>query len=210
MNAPRPSPSPPAPRSERIADAAIRLLAEGGLRALTHRAVDEAAGLPQGSTSNHARTRAALIEAAVRRLAVRESQVISLEEMPRGEDAGELADGLALAMHRYLTRDPSLLIARYELALEITRRPALREMYVRTGTSAFREPLTAMLRNAGSPDPDRHTLSLVAWCDGMLFNCTAGSYADEVPSLAQLRAGLRELLHGMLGTAPAGAEHGSR
>jgi DNA-binding transcriptional regulator YbjK len=189
-----------------IADAAIRLLAEGGLRALTHRAVDEAAGLPQGSTSNHARTRAALIEAAVRRLAVRESQVISMEEMPRGEDADELADGLALAMHRYLTNDPSLLIARYELALEITRRPALREMYVRIGTSAFREPLTAMLRSAGSAEPERHTLSLVAWCDGMLFTCTAGSYADEVPSRAQLRAGLRELLHGMLDASPARAE----
>lgn len=201
MTAPRSS--PPATRSEVIADAAISLLAGGGLRALTHRAVDEAAGLPQGSTSNHARTRAALIEAAVRRLAVRESQVISFEEMPRGEDADELADGLALAMSRYLTRDPSLLIARYELALEITRRPELREMYVRTGTSAFREPLMAMLRRAGSTEPERHTLSLVAWCDGMLFSCTAGSYAEEVPTRDELRTGLRELLQGMLGTLPA-------
>ncbi|SCK58724.1 TetR/AcrR family transcriptional regulator [Streptomyces sp. WMMB 322] len=201
MTAPRSS--PPATRSEVIGDAAISLLAGGGLRALTHRAVDEAAGLPQGSTSNHARTRAALIEAAVRHLAVRESQVISLEEMPQGEDADELADGLALAMHRYLTRDPSLLIARYELALEITRRPELREMYVRTGTSAFRKPLVAMLSRAGSNEPERHTLSLVAWCDGMLFSCTAGSYAAEVPTLGELRAGLRELLHGMLSTRPA-------
>jgi DNA-binding transcriptional regulator YbjK len=200
MNAARSSrSSPPAPRSEVIADAAIDLLVRGGLRALTHRAVDEAAGLPQGSTSNHARTRAALIEAAVRRLAVRESQVISMEEMPQGTDAAELADGLALALHRYLTRDPSLLIARYELALEITRRPALREMYVRTGTAAFREPLAAMLGRAGSAEPERHTLSLVAWCDGMLFSCTAGSYAAEVPTYEQLRAGLKELLDGMLG-----------
>ncbi|WP_314173627.1 TetR/AcrR family transcriptional regulator [Streptomyces winkii] len=203
MTAPRSS-TPPA-RSEMIADAAIALVADRGLRALTHRAVDEAAGLPQGSTSNHARTRAALIEAAVRRLAVREAQVVSVEEMPRGEDADELADGLALALHRYLTRDPSLLIARYELALEITRRPELRAMYVRTGTSAFREPLTAMLRQAGSADPERHTLSLVAWCDGMLFSCTAGSYAEEVPTRQQLREGLGELLGGMLGGSPAGA-----
>lgn len=196
---------PPAARSELIADAAIDLLAERGLRGLTHRAVDEAAGLPQGSTSNYARTRAALLEAAVRRLAVRESQVLSIEEMPRGEEIEELADGLALAVHRYLTRYSSLLVARYELALEITRRPELRPMYVRTGTSAFREPLTAMLRRAGSAAPERHTLSLVAWCDGMLFSCTAGSYHAEVPGLEELQAGLRELLHGMLGKSPARA-----
>lgn len=193
---------PPAARSELIADAAIGLLAERGLRGLTHRAVDEAAGLPQGSTSNYARTRAALLEAAVQRLAVRESQVISLEEMPSGEGIEELAGGLALAMHRYL-RNPSLLVARYELALEITRRPELREMFVRTGTAAFREPLTAMMRRAGSADPERHTLSLVAWCDGMLFSCTAGSYSAQAPTLEQLRTGLLELLHGMLSRATA-------
>ncbi len=45
------APAPaPAPRHERIADAALNLLAERGMRGLTHRAVDEAAGLPQGST----------------------------------------------------------------------------------------------------------------------------------------------------------------
>lgn len=193
-----PSHSPSA-RSELIADTAIELLAGHGLRGLTHRAVDSAAGLPQGSTSNHARTRAALLEATVRRLAVRESQVISLEEMPSGQGAEALAGGLALAVHRYLTLHPSLLVARYELALEISRSPGLREMYVRTGTSAFREPLTAMLRRAGSAEPERHTLSLVAWCDGMLFSCTAGSYSAQVPDLEELRAGLLELLHGMLG-----------
>jgi DNA-binding transcriptional regulator YbjK len=181
-----------------IADAAIDLLAERGLRGLTHRAVDEASGLPRGSTSNYARTRAALLESAVRRLAVREAQVLSLEEMPSGEGIEELVGGLALAMHRYLTRHPSLLVARYELALEITRRPELRAMYVQTGTSAFREPLTAMLRRAGSKAPERHTLSLIAWCDGMLFTCIAGSYHAQPPGLEELREGLRELLHGML------------
>jgi DNA-binding transcriptional regulator YbjK len=194
---------PPPARTELIADTAIALLAERGLRGLTHRAVDEAAGLPQGSTSNLARTRAALLETAVRRLAVRESQVISTGEMPSGEGGvEELADGMALAVHRYLTHHPSLLIARYELALETTRRPELRAMYVQTGTSTFREPLTAMLRQAGSKAPERHAHSLIAWSDGMLFSCTAGSYAAQVPGLEELRAALRELLRGMLSAAP--------
>ncbi|MDG9705911.1 TetR/AcrR family transcriptional regulator [Streptomyces sp. DH37] len=187
-------------RGELIADTAIDLLAERGLRGLTHRAVDEAAGLPQGSTSNHARTREALLEAAVRRLAVREARVLGPREMPEpGAGLDALAEAVALALHRYLTRHRHLAIARYELALEATRRPALRAIYDRAGTSAFREPLVAMMAAAGSTAPERHALSLVAWCDGVMFSCTAGSYHSTVPTLEELRAGLGELLRGALG-----------
>ncbi|MBA4866242.1 TetR/AcrR family transcriptional regulator [Streptomyces sp. PSKA54] len=191
--------APGSSRAELIADTALALLAERGLRGLTHRAVDEAAGLPQGSTSNHARTRQALLEVAVRRQAEREAQVLTPDELP-DPAAGlqSLTDGLALALHRYLTRDRDLLVSRYELALEATRRPELRAFYDATGRQ-FREPVTALLRAAGSPDPERHTLSLVAWCDGLLFSCVAGSFHASVPSLEELRAGFRELLKGMLG-----------
>src|SRR3989337_2934700 len=99
-------------RAELIADTALRLLAERGMRGLTHRAVDEAAGLPQGSTSNLARTRAALLETAVRRLSEREAAVLTPGEMPHvpaapatGADTkAAVADALSLALHRYLSR----------------------------------------------------------------------------------------------------------
>src|SRR5947208_1230709 len=106
-----------APRADLVADTALALLAERGMRGLTHRAIDEAAGLPQGSTSNLARTRQALLELAVRRHAERESRVLALEELPdprSGPDA--LADALALAAHRSITGNRELLVARYELA----------------------------------------------------------------------------------------------
>ncbi|MEV7870851.1 TetR family transcriptional regulator [Streptomyces sp. NPDC088124] len=186
-------------RAELIADAALALLVERGMRGLTHRAVDERAGLPQGSTSNHARTRQALLEAAVRRHAEREMRVLTPDEMPAalGGAAGPV-DALALALHRYLTRHPDLLIARYELALEATRRPELRAFYDATG-SQFREPLIAMMRAAGSAEPERHALSLVAWCEGLMFSCAAGSYHSAVPTLDELRRGFAELLRGMVG-----------
>ncbi|SDL36900.1 hypothetical protein SAMN05421869_12541 [Nonomuraea jiangxiensis] len=41
---------------------AIRLLAAEGMRGLTHRAVDRAADLPDGSTPYYVRTRQALLE----------------------------------------------------------------------------------------------------------------------------------------------------
>ncbi|MFH9245248.1 TetR/AcrR family transcriptional regulator [Streptomyces lydicus] len=232
-----------ASRPQLIADTALRLLAERGMRGLTHRAVDEAAGLPQGSTSNLARTRAALLEAAVGRLAEREAAVLTPDELPRpqrdrpsgaeteaapgaggasgagpgagaasgagpaacGAEVPALAEVLSLALHRYLTHHRELLLARYELALEATRRPALREVYDRAGR-AFREPVVAMLAAAGSVAPERHALSVVAWCDGVLFSCTAGQFHAAVPTRAALRTSCAELLAGML--PGAGASRG--
>lgn len=52
-----------------IADAAIDVLGRDGLRALTHRAVDTRAGLPQGTCSYHHRTRRSLLAAALNRIA---------------------------------------------------------------------------------------------------------------------------------------------
>jgi AcrR family transcriptional regulator len=58
-----------ADRKVLIADAAIDVLGRDGLRALTHRAVDARAGLPQGTCSYHHRTRRSLLAAALNRIA---------------------------------------------------------------------------------------------------------------------------------------------
>jgi hypothetical protein len=195
----------PAPRSRAtlVADTALALLAGRGMRGLTHRAVDEAAELPHGSTSNVARTRLALLELAVSRLAEREAQVLALEEMPDPHGGPEqLVDALALAVHRSLTGNRDLLVARYELALEATRRPELR-VYFDAAGARFREMATGLVAGMGSPDPARHALSLVAWADGVMFSCAAGSYHADPPGLEALRKGLRELFRGMLGEATA-------
>lgn len=55
-------------RQTLIADAAVAITARGGARALTHRAVDQAAGLPAGSSSYYARTRQDLLKLTVQRI----------------------------------------------------------------------------------------------------------------------------------------------
>ena len=50
-----------------LLDAALELVGTQGMRGLTHRAVDAAAGVPPGSTSNHFRTREALVLGIVER-----------------------------------------------------------------------------------------------------------------------------------------------
>ena len=117
---------------------------------------------------------------------------------PGADPVPPLADALALALHRSLTQARDLLIARYELALEATRRPELREFYDATGRG-FREPLEALMTAVGSGEPRRHAQSLVAWCEGQMFSCAAGADHAAVPERAALRAGFEELLRGMLG-----------
>ncbi|MEU9885097.1 TetR/AcrR family transcriptional regulator [Sphaerisporangium sp. NPDC051011] len=189
-------------REEVVAEAAITLLVERGMRGLTHRAVDEAAGLPLGSTSNLARTRAALLALTLARLTELEERQFAL---PTAGDAGwpgtpagpeELAEMMAWLLHTQLTEGRRTTLARYELALEATRRPELREVYDRAGRR-FRELAVAVLTAAGSPDPVRHGRQLVAYGEGVIFDAVAG--AGGVPALADLRAGMREILNGMLG-----------
>lgn len=217
-------------RAVLIADTAIAILAERGMRGLTHRAIDEVAGLPPGSTSNHARTRAALLELTLTRLTEREEAnfadllapgqagdgrddptlargcVPSCEgseeaQLAVGSDLSgsgalaELADMMARAMHLAITVDRLTTIARYELALEATRRPELRTIYDELGRR-FREPAIAMLAAAGSSDPVRHGRQIVAFGEGLLFDAVAG--AGETPSLEDLQAAFRELLGGFL------------
>ncbi|GAA5055944.1 DNA-binding transcriptional regulator YbjK [Thermocatellispora tengchongensis] len=188
------------PRATLIADTAITLLAERGMRGLTHRAVDEAAGLPAGSTSNLARTRAALLETTLARLTELEEAAYALTLVPAQETEGAdpirvMADMIGRLLHTQLTDGRVRTLARYELALEANRRPELRVIYDRAG-ARFRGPAEHMLAAAGSPDPVRHGRQLVAYAEGLIFDAIAG--AGATPTQAELQAGLRDLLDGML------------
>lgn len=184
-------------RAEVIAEAAIALLVERGMRGLTHRAVDEAAGLPPGSTSNLARTRAALLELTLDHLTEQEEALFA-PLLAGGPPAGvdTLVDLMAHLAHLQLTVGRERTIARYELALEATRRPELRRIYDRSGRR-FREAAVTVLSAAGSTDPVRHGHRLVAFAEGVLFDAIAGAGTEPTPE--DLRLGLRELLRGMLG-----------
>jgi DNA-binding transcriptional regulator YbjK len=186
-------------RAELVADAAIEILAERGMRGLTHRAVDEAAGLPQGSTSNHARTRSALLELALARLAEREEAMFSGFRASGSADGppapDDLAGLLARATHHALSADRRATIARYELALEATRRQELRAVYDEIGRR-FREPAVALMAAVGSPDPVRHGHRLVAFAEGLLFYAVVG--AGETPSLDELHAAFADFVAGCL------------
>lgn len=180
-------------RLRRIGDAAIEILADLGLRGLTHRAVDGAAGLPPGSTSNLARSRAALLELALARLTeLEEEHFAELLTRPLPADRREaMIELLAASTHKMIGPDRRRSIARYELALEATRRPELRAVYDDIGRR-YREPTVAMFAAAGTCDPARQGRQLVAFTEGLLFDAVVG--AGGTPTLDDLRAAFTEYL----------------
>src|SRR5687768_18473206 len=84
----------PAATRERALAAAVDLLGEQGVRALTHARVDARAGLPPGSTSNWFRTRRALLGGVVDWIAEREGDDLDPAAMPTIGGPDGLIEGM--------------------------------------------------------------------------------------------------------------------
>ncbi|NRQ34968.1 TetR family transcriptional regulator [Nonomuraea sp. NN258] len=114
-------------RRDLLRDAAIEVLAEQGGRGLTHRAVDQRAGLPEGTAKNYFASRDALLQAAAERCVerywadLRHAQSISVD----GRDG--LVALLAELVERARTVNRSRVLAYVELHAEAARRPRVRE-----------------------------------------------------------------------------------
>ena len=194
-------------RRAEIADAAIATLARDGMRGLTHRAVDRAAGLPEGSASYYFRTRQALLQATVERLAELDTSDMldstgmlpstGLAALP-GLDLDTFVDAAAGIVDSWLTTGRERQLARYELALEATRRPELRHALVTAG-AAIRAMVAGQIAAAGVRQPDRRAADFVAFLDGLLFDQIAGAGARKLTS-DDLRGAIRALLAAVTAT----------
>ncbi|MFJ5552799.1 TetR/AcrR family transcriptional regulator [Streptomyces sp. NPDC093225] len=190
-----------------IADTAIATVATAGLRGLTHRAVDAAAGLPAGSTSYYFRTRTALIGACYHRLA--ELDTADYEDVgrdgaldgagPGAPDRDAVAGMLAALLLHWLTTGRERQLARYELSLEAARNPELDAELHQAGAGARRQTAD-LLAALGSPRPREAAELLVAWADGLLYDRLAGATARSrpAPDPAELRAVARRMLDAAL------------
>ncbi|MFF0056969.1 TetR/AcrR family transcriptional regulator [Streptomyces microflavus] len=187
-------------RRDLIADAAISTVASAGLRGLTHRAVDTAAGLPAGSTSYYFRTRSALISACYLRLAALSVADVDRWQAEHGDpDPDSAAEALAALLHHWLTTARDRQLARFELSLEATRRPELRADLETAGLAA-RSRATTLLASLGAPRPEQAAELLVAWTDGLLYDRLAGAPAASrpAPDVTELTSVVRRMLAAVL------------
>lgn len=184
-------------RRRQVLDAAIHVLGTGGLRRLTYQAVDAAADVPSGTTSNHFRTREALLDGLVAHLVT-----LDLEDWDGGgtADSGHPPpagrDEFALAMNRLVLhlvgegRNRNL--ARYHLLMEGVARPSLRAP-LEQARGALLTWGAGILRGLGSQSPDQDCRTLFAMLDGLMLQQLTLAEPDFDP-LPSIRALVRAIL----------------
>ncbi|MBB5933647.1 TetR/AcrR family transcriptional regulator [Streptomyces zagrosensis] len=111
-------------RRQRIIDAAIRIVAERGIEALSHRAAAAEADVPLGSTTYHFATLDELLVAALRQVCS-EPGMAPLTWRRALEGKKSLTDAVTDVLMDYLSGDPGRARLEYELYLAALRREAL-------------------------------------------------------------------------------------
>jgi DNA-binding transcriptional regulator YbjK len=172
----------------------LRIVADVGADAVTHRRVAAEAGLPLASTTYHFESKEHLLTAALERAAERDcARLHSI----LSQSAPEPEDPLRLVVDAILDPleddDPSCrasLLATYALMLEAARRPALREIH-RRWTEAYLDALSRLLELAGSHAPRSDAALLLAAADGLVVEQLASDRTAAVaPQLRRLAAAL--------------------
>lgn len=176
---------------ERALDAAIALLADEGIRSLTHLRVDDRAGLPRGSTSNAFRTRRALLLGVCERMAEQELPAIALASAASTEV--ELADALVALFDFFVGPGRQTTAARLVLIVEAGRDDQARAALAR-GRGVVEGPVREAFATLGSADPAL-AVQLVATCFEGLFLHVLGRHA-EVDAGAVIAAAVRAGLAG--------------
>lgn len=153
----------------RALDAALSLVGEEGIRALTHARVDERADLPKGSTSNWFRTRDALVAGVVTHLADRERA--DLRDAPETvidtpDDLIEAFTGMIAAeTERFAGRSR----ARFALFLEGAHSPDLLTPLL-TQRAVFLTWVTQLLQQVGATSPSEAARTFMAAADGLVLH----------------------------------------
>ena len=193
-----------AARREALLEAVLKIVAETGPDAVTHRRVADVAELPLASTTYWFDSKEHLLTAAFELAADRD--IARLREFATettspqaGLEAAADTDPISLAVSAILEPcDPSpqasrgSLVASYALLLEAARRPALQEI-ARRWTDAYVDALGSLFAQTASADPRRDAELLLAVADGLLIEQLAtGDTGDLAPRLRWLATTLVE------------------
>jgi DNA-binding transcriptional regulator YbjK len=168
-------------RRERIARAAIEVVAVHGVEGLTHRRVAAAAGIPLGSTTYHYATLDDLLAAGLEAAAAESATVLKAwEQTLAGRDLAEATTELIVSTVR---SERQRVAVRYELYVAALRRPRLRPI------STEWSRLLAGIYRQYTDDLTADALS--AAVDGLWLGCLV---SDEPVSTEQIERVLRRIV----------------
>jgi len=180
-----------AARREALLEAVLKIVAEVGPDAVTHRRVAEVAELPLASTTYWFDSKDHLLTAALEMAAERDTA--RLLDYATAASTGETDPLDAVVTAIVDCDDPAYagrgsLIATFALLLEAARRPALQEIAQRW-TEVYLLTLTRLLDAAGSAHPRDDAELLLGAADGLLLEQLAtGADEDLSPRLRRLAA----------------------
>ncbi len=181
---------------EALLNAAVRVVARGGLRRLTYRAVAEEAGTTHGLVVHHFGSRDALIEEALAH-AIRTSLNTSALE----PGTGKVAD-FSVGVSDMVIADPDIQAFQYELLLEARRRPELlpqiRALYDAYFSATERE-LSRMLPGGASRPLTRLVFAAL---DGLVLHQLVFGEPETTDAAIEELRGLLRLLEADGDAAP--------
>lgn len=179
-------------RLRQILDAAVQVIGRGGLASLTHRAVAEAAGVPLGSMTYYFRDRAELVDQTMS-YAVRVERQRMTTILERVKDAPSVDHSVQLLTEIFLDKtiaDPLYDLALFEMFMEATRNPELREQ-TRAWTALIADIIDRVLPPTDPTLPRATAIQLVAAeIDGLMLE----SSSNGGMTVQQLSDHLRALI----------------
>jgi TetR/AcrR family transcriptional regulator, regulator of biofilm formation and stress response len=158
-------------RRDLLLQTTLRLIAEDGIDAVSHRAVAQAAGVPLGSTTYWFDSRQAMLEESLEHFV--RSEIGALHDRLAGLRGASLSrrrlvDELTALLLPQLEEDRWRTVAQYTLLQEASRNAALRPL-CREWTEAWDAELEAVFASLGVPDPELEARMFLAMLDGLLL-----------------------------------------
>lgn len=156
---------------QRLLEAAVELLADDGVRGLTHRRVEDRAGAAQGSAKHHFGSWDGLVEAVLTHLV---EQDLPLVLAPGPEDTVPDLVARAQAVMDTVWSRPHLARARLALYVHASGRPHLQGII-----GAARERLVARIAVAlPGPDAQLGARFVAAFMDGLVLDQLSAPHPD--------------------------------
>lgn len=174
--------------------AAVELLAEEGMRGVTHRRIEQRAGVSQGTVKYHYGSLEGLVTAVVEHMVdveVASVLVVPPELVTSALESGETPDEVwhrADAVVSEILGRPHLVRARFELYLHAATRPELQEVIGR-GREQFVAKAADSLQEVVGTDDSRDAESaarmVLALVDGALLHHLSAPRPDQGTVLAE-------------------------
>ena len=179
-------------RRDELLAAAIELFAEGGSRAITHRAVAARAGLPSATTTYYFESIADLI---------REALGAHIDQWSRDLEAlaavdidvdVSLDDASQLISRVFAVRGPEVAALELAIFLAAARQPELKDQSTRA-MQAFEALAASTLTRVGVEDPADVAAAIVALIAGTAIRRQSGLYSEDAEA-RMLTAAIRNLV----------------